>query len=228
MVAMCMLLDWRGRTGLDWRMDAGAESPREWAVAGSYFEACNCEAICPCRRVGDRAGGRSTYGVCQFGLSWQIERGIADGLRLDDLAVVMAGWYDDDEPGSPWRVSLYIDDRAGYEQNAALAAIFLGRAGGATLRNFAAAIGTVHAVRRARIELSHVPRRWSIRAGAYLTVRAETAVDAPAPVACGIPGLDRPGQEVIAGTFRMEDAPLGWDLRGRCGFATDFSYSSLD
>jgi hypothetical protein len=209
-------------------MEAGADSPHEWSVAGSYFEACSCEAICPCRRVGERAGGRSSYGVCQFGLSWLIGRGSADALRLDDLAVVMAGWYDDDEPGSPWRISLYLDDRASPAQNAALAAIFLGRAGGTTLRNFAASIGTIYAVRRARIELSHVPRRWSIRADTYLNVRAETTVDAPAPVVCGIPGTDRPGQELIAGTFRMQDAPLSWDLHGRCGFATDFSYTSLD
>ena len=202
--------------------------PREWTVAGSYFEACNCEAICPCRQVGGRAGGRSTYGICQFALSWQIDRGHADELRVDDLAVVMAGWYDDDEPGQPWRVGLYLDERASADQHAALEAIFLGRAGGGTLRNFAAAIGTVHAVRRARIELSHVPRRWGMRADTYLTVRAETPVEAPAPVACGIPGLNRPGQEVIAETFRVEDAPLSWDLHGRCGFATDFAYSSRD
>ena len=55
-----------------------------------------------------------------------------------------------------------------------------------------------------------------MRAGTYLTVRAETPVDAPAPVACGIPGLDRPGQEV------------SWDLHGRCGFATGFAYRSHD
>lgn len=207
MIASCALLDWRGWTGLDCGMAAEAEAPGVWAVAGSYFEACNCEAICPCRRVGERAGGRSTYGICQFALSWQIGRGRADELRLDDLAVVMAGWYDDDEPGKPWRVSLYLDERASQEQ-AALEAIFLGRAGGATMRNFAAAIGTVHAVRRARIELSHLPRRWSMRADTYLTVRAETPVDAPAPVACGIPGYDRPGQEVIARTFRVDDLPL--------------------
>jgi hypothetical protein len=73
--------------------------PRVWAAAGSYFEACNCEAICPCRQVGGRAGGRPVYGICQFALSWQIDRGHAGELRVDDLAVVMAGWYDDDEPG---------------------------------------------------------------------------------------------------------------------------------
>jgi hypothetical protein len=209
-------------------MTAGAEPPQAWAVAGSYFEACNCEAICPCRQMGERPGGRSTYGICQFALSWQIGRGYAGALGLDDLAVVMAGWYDDDEARSPWRVSLFLDERASQEQHAALAAIFLGKAGGTTARNFAAAIGTVHAVRPARIELSHVPRKWSMRADTYLMVRAETMVDAPAPVACGIPGLDRPGQEVIAGTFRVNDAPLSWDLHGRCGFATDFSYSSQD
>jgi hypothetical protein len=59
-------------------------------------------------------------------------------------------------------------------------------------------------------------------------VRAETPVEAPAPVAGGIPGFDRTGQEVIAGTFRVNDAPLSWDLHGRCGFATDFAYSSHD
>jgi hypothetical protein len=222
-------LDSCGGRRLDCAMAAEAQPPQVWAVAGSYFEACNCEAVCPCRQVGGRPGGeRSTYGICQFGLSWQIGRGRADGLVLDDLAVVMAGWYDDDEPGKPWRVTLYLDERADPEQHTALAAIFLGRAGGSTLRNFAAAIGTVQAVRRARVELSHVPRRWSIRADKYVTVYAETPVEAPGPVACGIPGLDRPGQEVIADSFRADDAPLSWDLHGRCGFATDFAYSSHD
>ena len=28
-----------------------------WAVSGSYYEVCNCEAICPCRRHGARKGG---------------------------------------------------------------------------------------------------------------------------------------------------------------------------
>jgi hypothetical protein len=53
-------------------------------------------------------------------------------------------------------------------------------------------------------------------------------VDADGPVACGIPGYDQPGQEVTADTFRVHDAPLSWDLHGRCGFATDFAYHSRD
>ena len=43
----------------------------DWRVAGSYFEACNCEAICPCRRQGgQKLTTGSTYGVCDFALSW--------------------------------------------------------------------------------------------------------------------------------------------------------------
>jgi hypothetical protein len=46
-----------------------------WRISGTYLEACNCEAICPCRRIGGRQGGRSTTGICLGSLSWQIEEG---------------------------------------------------------------------------------------------------------------------------------------------------------
>jgi len=46
------------------------------------------------------------------------------------------------------------------------------------------------------------------------------------PVSCGIPGHDRPGQEIVADHFKVEDESLKWAVNGRCGFATDFSYRS--
>jgi hypothetical protein len=45
-------------------------------------------------------------------------------------------------------------------------------------------------------------------------------------VSCGIPGHEHPGQEIRAETFRYQDPPLDWDVRGKCGFFTDFAYSS--
>ena len=68
-----------------------------WRISGSYLESCNCDAICPCRRIGGEAGGRSTYGVCQGALSWAIEQGYAGDEDLAGLAVVLACRYDDDE-----------------------------------------------------------------------------------------------------------------------------------
>ena len=86
--------------------------PIAWSLNGTYFEACNCDAICPCRRVDGAGGGRSTHGVCLGVLSWLIREGAADGLDLAGLPVSLALRYSDDEPGSPWTWVLYLDERA--------------------------------------------------------------------------------------------------------------------
>ena len=200
-----------------------------WNVSGTYFEACNCDAICPCRRQnGEKLSNRSTYGVCDFALSWYIAEGRSGATDLAGLAVVLAGSYSDDEPHKPWRVSLYLDERADPAQQEALTAIFLGRAGGTTLKNFAAAIDEVYAVRTARIELDHTPRRWFMRAAEYVEVRATTPVQSERAVTCGIPGHDQAGDELHADVMRVDDPPLRWEVRGRCGFASDFAYRSDD
>jgi hypothetical protein len=148
-------------------------------------------------------------------------------VRLGGLAVVLAGFYFYDEARSRWRVVLYVDEQASPAQQRWLADIwFLGRAGGTTLRNFAAAIGEMHAVCPARIELRHTPGRWRIRANDWVTVAATQFVDANETVACGVPGFDHPGQEVRAKLLHVDDAPLRWAIRERCGFATNFNYRS--
>jgi len=205
---------------------ASSDPVRTWEVRGSYFEACNCEPICPCRSIGGRPGGRSTYGLCQFALSWRIDKGYAAEVELGGLAVVLAGFYFDDEARSPWRVVLYVDERARPAQRRWLADIFLGRARGTPLRNFAAAIGEVHAVRPARIQLSHTPGRWRIRANDWVSVAATQVIDAEETVACGIPGFDHPGYEIRAELLEVDDTPLRWAIRERCGFATNFEYRS--
>ena len=197
-----------------------------WAVSGSYFEVCNCEAICPCRRQGALQGGRSTYGVCDFALSWRVLEGHADSVDLADLSVVLAGSYSDDEPGEPWRVILYVDDRGAPEQQQALTDIFLGRAGGATLRNFAHAIGEVYAVRQAQIVLRHTPDQEYLEVHQHVMANTLRPVASEGSVSCGIPGHDKPGQEIIAENFQVDDGSLHWSVSGRCGFATSFAYSS--
>jgi hypothetical protein len=100
-----------------------------WRVAGTYVESCNCDPICPCRRIDGRAGGRSTYGICLGALSWLIQEGHLDGTDLSGLNVAIASRYSDDEPGSPWSIVLYLDERGDREQLAALDRIFLGISG---------------------------------------------------------------------------------------------------
>ena len=201
-------------------------TPQSWRVSGSYYEACNCDAVCPCRQVGGRSGGRSTTGICQFALSWIVVDGHADDIDLAGREVVLAGWYDDDERGSPWRVILWIDDGSTAEQADALADIFLGRAGGTALTNFAAAIGEVHDLRRAAIALDHVRGRQSIDVPDEVQVRALQPVASEDTISCGIPGHDHPGEEWVAEVMRVDAAPLRWEVSGRCSFFADYDYVS--
>jgi len=199
-----------------------------WIISGSYYEVCNCEAICPCRRQGGRKGERSSYGTCDFALSWRVLKGQAGYVDLSYLSVVLAGSYCEDEPGAPWRVVLYVDERGTLEQQQALRYIFLGHAGGTTLRNFARAIGEVYAVRPAQIELHHASNQEHIAIEHYVTARTDRSVLSDETVTCGIPGHDRPGQEIIADVFHVDDGALHWSISGRCGFASSFAYSSND
>ena len=90
-----------------------------------------------------------------------------------------------------------LEDRGRYAWcPSTLGEIFLGQAGGTTLRNYAAAIGEVYAVRRAGISLEHAPRRWFMRAGDYVLVRGGEPVRSALAVSCGIPGHDHPGDEL--------------------------------
>jgi hypothetical protein len=200
----------------------------EWSIAGTYLEACNCEVICPCRRVGGTAGGRSTYGVCEGALSWAIERGHADDVDLDGLAVVLALHYDDDEPGSPWDFWLYVDDRADERQHAALATIFTGAGGGTAIVQFPWAFKPSRqlGVRSVPIAVEHHARRGWFRAGEYVEVRVREPVAEQEPVTCVIPGHHRSGSEHHAEQLRVSDGPLALELSGRCAYQSTFSYVS--
>jgi hypothetical protein len=147
-------------------------------------------------------------------------------LELDSLGVIMAGSFRHDEPGRPWRVCLYIDQRASSEQHLALATIFTGRAGGTALRNYASIIGEVYAVRRAHIELDHRRNHWSMRADSHVVVRGATPVESPLAISCAVPGHDRPGEELRIEGMQVNDSPLIWGVQARCGFATTFAYQS--
>ena len=201
--------------------------PVSWRIAGTYLESCNCEAICPCRRIGGRTGGRSTYGVCEGALSWAVESGHAGDVDLSGLAAVIALRYDDDEPRSPWDFFLYVDDRGDERQRAAFEAIFSGRLGGTAVAHFPWAFKPSRplGVRAVPIEVEHVSRRSWFRAGQYVTVRVGEPVADQEPVTCVIPGHERSGAEYVGDQLRVSDGPLNFEFDGRCGYQSTFEYS---
>jgi hypothetical protein len=199
-----------------------------WRVEGSYFESCNCDAICPCRRVDTVPGGRSTHGECLGVLTWLIERGQADGAELDGLAVALAIRYHDDEPGSPWTYVVYLDERADDRQRAALEAIYTGTLGGDALTHFPWAWkdATCLAVRPVAIEVSHEPRRQWLRVRDRVSLRIRDRYAGAETVTCVIPGHERTGEELVADELRVTDeGPLDFAFEGNCGYASTFDYA---
>jgi hypothetical protein len=198
-----------------------------WRIRGTYFESCNCDAICPCRRIDGVAGGRSTHGVCLGVLSWLIEEGAVDDVDVAGLPVALASRYSDDEPGSPWTWILYLDARASSEQRTALEGVFTGRLGGDAKRHFPWAWkeSDLVAVRPVEIEADHTRRRerLRIRDRVKLVIRDRYAGDET--VTCVIPGHEQSGEELVADELVVEDGPLAFSYRGVCGYGSTFDYA---
>jgi hypothetical protein len=198
-----------------------------WQIRGSYFESCNCDAICPCRKIDGVPGGRSTHGVCMGVVSWLIEEGFADDVDLAGLPVALAVRYSDDEPGSPWTWILYLDAHATEEQRDALEGIFTGRLGGDAESHFPWAWKTSElvAVRPVEIEVDHTRRRQLLQIRNRASVRIRDRYSGDETVTCVIPGHERTGEELIADELVVEDGAFAFSYRGVCGYGSTFDYS---
>jgi hypothetical protein len=204
---------------------AGAESVA-WHVQGTYFEACNCDAICPCRRIDGVAGGRSTHGICLGVLAWSIESGRAGAVDLSGLAAALALRYSDDEAGSPWRYHLYVDARGDAAQRAALEDVFLGRLCGTVVEHF-----PVEAQCAARCPPGDDRGRAPAAAPEAPHPRPSQRphrghYPGPETVSCVIPGHDQPGEELIAEQMLVDDGSVQFEVSGTAGYASVFEYHS--
>ena len=97
----------------------------QWKVAGTYFEACNCDAACPCVFTSP-----PTHGDCNALLGWHINQGTFADIHLDGLNAALFVYTPGHMLQTKWKVALYVDERADAKQQDALTKIFSGAAGG--------------------------------------------------------------------------------------------------
>ena len=197
-----------------------------WHVQGSYFESCNCDPICPCRRIDGESGGRSTHGICTGVLTWLVEEGVVEGVDVAGQPVALALRYSDDEEGSPWTWILYLDGGATDDQRTALEGVFTGGLGGDAETHFPWAwkASELVAVRPVEIELDHTPRRQLLRIRDHVTVRIRDRYAGQETVTCVIPGHDREGEELVADELLVDDGVLEFSYSGVCGYGSTFDY----
>lgn len=109
----------------------------KWNIKGTYVEACNCEAICPCIFFSP-----PTEGSCTVLIGWQIDEGAYEEVSLNGMNTAVLAHSPGHMKDGGWKVALYVDDRADEAQNQALMGIFSGQAGG-HLANLGPLIGEV-------------------------------------------------------------------------------------
>ena len=196
-----------------------------WKVEGDYFEACNCDSICPCVFLAD-----PDQGDCRLTIGWHIESGHHGSTRLDGLNVVAVFHVIGNMVKAKWKAAIYLDERAGKAQSEALGKIFSGQAGGfpAVVANF---IGEVLGTKSARIEFVAEGKKRHLVIPKILELEAETVAGDNSeqepkvtnPALYGSPSFD----PVIARStkYTYHDHKLEWDNSGKNAFHSKFSYA---
>lgn len=197
----------------------------QWKVAGSYFEACNCEASCPCVFTSP-----PTEGTCTVLIAWHIERGNFADVALDDLNAAFVGYSPGHMLQGNWKVALYLDERADEGQKDAMQKIFSGQAGG-HLAALGPLISEVMGVKSVPIEYRAQGRTRGMRIPGIAEAEIEGLQgQGGADVTLNnVPFTVVPAQPLVVGksrTARYDDHGIKLDVSGKNGFYSPFSYQS--
>ncbi|MGN6635710.1 MAG: DUF1326 domain-containing protein [Oryzihumus sp.] len=199
-----------------------------WQLTGEYLENCNCDVLCPC--ITSSLQGPADNERCLVPLAMHITDGEADGLRLDDLGVIMVV----DAPAvmaqGGWRVAVYIDERADAAQREALGAILSGAQGG--MPGFLATLVTEQlGVKFGPItfEAHDDTRRVTVPGIMDFEVTGIRAPDSPVMRLVNVfhpMGTDLPIASSSVGTFNDVDYGWSFDNTGKNGHYRDFAWSA--
>ena len=202
-----------------------AEEKKSWKVSGSYLESCNCAAACPCV-----FGSAPTEGNCTALIGWHIDNGRFGDVKLDGLNAALAVQSPGHMLQTKWRVALYLDDRGSEKQRNALAAIFSGQAGG-HMSVLAGFIGEVIGVMPAKLDYTAKEGRRGMRLEGIgqLEIEAMQGQGGGKVLISGNPVAVVPATPAVVATSRnvsYHDHGLSWELSGRNGFYSPFTYQA--
>jgi hypothetical protein len=195
----------------------------QWKLSGTYFEACNCDAACPCVFLSP-----PTQGECTLLVAWHIDNGNFGVTSLDGLNAVLAVYSPGHMLQVKWKAALYVDERANRGQREALTKIFAGQAGG-HLANVAACFGEVLVVKPVPIDYhAEGKRRSLIMSGlADMDIEALSGQNGDEVMVAGVPFCLVPGiLSVVAKSKHVgyQDYGFRWEISGKNGFYSRFAY----
>jgi hypothetical protein len=197
-----------------------------WSVEGTYIEACNCEAACPCIFLSP-----PTEGDCKVLVGWHIDKGRHGVAVLDGLNAALIAFAPGNMKNGQWKVALYLDQRGDDKQKAALQGIFSGADGG-HLANLGPLIGQVLGARPAQITFdkgANARFRFVVDGAASTEIEPIQGQGGGTVEIKGHPLAISPGNPVIVSRsshLKIDDYGITCDIAGRNGFFAPFAYQA--
>ena len=196
-----------------------------WNLDGTYMEACNCEATCPCIFLSP-----PTEGECKAIVSWHIDKGKFEDVKLDNLNVALFVHSPGNMVEGNWKVALYLDDKADPAQQESLAQIFSGQAGGHP-SSLGPLINEVLGVKTCSIEYNEEGKKRKIRISDIASAEIEAQkgqADADITVS-NHPLAIAPGHSAVVARSKRasyRDHGIELEVSNKNGLYSPFSYKS--
>jgi hypothetical protein len=198
-----------------------------WNIAGSYFETCSCDVVCPC--TASLSFG-ATYDYCRVVLVFNVKKGEVEGVDVGGLSVAAVAETPKVMSDGNWRLGVFIDAAASDEQAEKLGGVFSGALGG-PMGALGPMVGENLGVERAAIEVHEDGLKHSVKIGDAVDFEVEDVV--PFGVETGKPaqivGIFHPVSPdlTIAHATRSSIDAFGISYEGKSGFSrSEFTWAA--
>jgi len=198
-----------------------------WKIAGSYFETCSCDLVCPC--TASLSLG-ATNDFCRVVLVFAIKEGEVEGVDVSGLKVAAIADTPKVMTDGNWRLGVFMDATASDEQAEKLGGVFSGALGG-PMEALGPMIGENLGVQQASIEVREEGLMHSVKIGDSVDFEIEDVVSFG--VESGQParlvGIFHPaGAELtVARATRSRIDAFGISYEGKSAFSrSDFAWAA--
>ncbi len=198
-----------------------------WNLAGSYFETCSCDVVCPCTASLSLGATRDR---CKVVLVFNVKQGEVDGTDVSGLTVAAVADTPKVMSEGSWRLGVVIDEAASEEQAEKLGGVFSGALGG-PMEALGPLVGENLGVERLPIEVHEDGHKHSIRIGDDVDFEIEDVVpfgvesDEPAKLT----GIFHPvGSELtVSRATRSKINAFGIQYEAKAGFSSsEFAWAA--
>ncbi|MGH8985907.1 MAG: DUF1326 domain-containing protein [Acidimicrobiia bacterium] len=198
-----------------------------WELAGTFYENCSCDAICPCT-WSNLAHKATRDDFCRFALAFQVENGQIDGVDVSGRAFVMIADTPPNMADGNWRVGVIVDDGANEEQVGSFGRVLSGELGGppAALGPF---LGEFLGIEQGPISIESDGKRHHIKVGDLVDYSGErVTLESGEPITLTNIVAHPAGPTLgIAPVSRAQVSAFGVEYSGEdlSGFANPFAWS---